>query len=203
MADTTTSSTTTLDDAGRAGLQEVTGKWWVYLVSGVAWIFFAFLLLSFDLTTVWGVAVFAAVGLLAGGVIELALAQVVDSWRWVHILLGVGSIAAGLTALVWPGTTFLVLAAIIGWYLMANGVLDIVVAFLSRGVDDLWTLTLVVGIAQVLIGAWAVGYAERSIVLLVVWVAAAALGRGMSSLFLAFGLHRADHALGGLRPLAA
>jgi uncharacterized membrane protein HdeD (DUF308 family) len=197
-ATTSTTSTTPILDE----VEHVAGRWWIYLVSGVAWIVFAFMLLSFDLTTVWGVAVFAAAGLLAGGAVELVAASMVSSWRWVHVAVGVVSIAAGIMALVWPGTTFLVLAAIVGWYLMANGVLDIMVAFLAREVDDLWLFTLLIGVAQVLIGFWAVGYAERSIVLLVVWVAAAALGRGMSSLFLAFGLHRAGRSLTDLRAAA-
>jgi uncharacterized membrane protein HdeD (DUF308 family) len=193
----TTSTTASVDEA-----DVVVGPWWLQLVIGIAWIFFAFLLLSFDMATVWGVAVFAGVALLSGGAFELMVASTVRSWRWVHILLGVAAIAAGIMALVWPGTTFLVLAAIIGWYLMFNGVLDIVVAFLARDVVDLWWLTLLVGIAQVLIGFWAVGYADRSIVLLVVWVAAAALGRGLSSIFLAFGMHRVGRSGGGLRPAA-
>lgn len=194
----TTSTTESVDEA-----DVVVGPWWLHLVIGIAWIFFAFLLLSFDMATVWGVAVFAGIALLSGGVFELMVASTVRSWRWVHILLGVAAIAAGIMALVWPGTTFLVLAAIIGWYLMFNGVLDIVVAFMARDEVDLWWLTLLVGIAQVLIGFWAVGYAERSIVLLVVWVAAAALGRGLSSIFLAFGLHGVGRSGGGLRPAAA
>ena len=176
-----------LDDA-----EGMASRWWLYLITGIAWIFFGFLILSFDMTTVWGVAVFAAVGLLMGGSAELAVASVVPSWRWVHVLLGVAAIVAGIVALVWPGSTFLVLAAIVAWYLVFNGVLDVVVAFMVREVDDLWWLTLIVGIAQVMVGFWAIGYAERSIVLLVVWVAAAALGRGLSSLFMAFGLHRAN-----------
>jgi uncharacterized membrane protein HdeD (DUF308 family) len=187
MSDTTGRGV--LDDAER-----LAGRWWLFLFSGMAWIFFAFLLLSFDMTTVWGVAVFAAVGFILGGVLELTIASAVPSWRWVHLLLGVASIGAGIVALVWPGSTFLVLAAIVGWYLMINGVVDTVVAFMARDVDDLWWLSLIVGIAQVLIGFWAIGYAERSIVLLVVWVAAAALARGLSSIFLAFGLHQAKRA---------
>ena len=46
-----------------------------------------------------------------------------------------------------------------------------------------------------LIGFWAIGYAGRSITLLVVWVGATALGRGISSLFIAFGLHDAGRQL--------
>lgn len=173
----------------------LTGRWWLFLVSGIAWIFFAFLVLSWDLTTVWAVAVFFGIGFIGGGVMELAMASVVPSWKWLHVLFGVVSIGAGVIALVWPGQTFLVLAAIIGWYVLISGIIDVVTAFVSRDLDDLWWLRLVVGFLQVLIGFWAVGYAGRSIALLVVWVGATALARGISSLFLAFGLHSAGKEL--------
>ena len=184
-------------------VEEAARHWWLYLVTGIAWILFGFLVLSFDLRTVWGVAVFFAIGLIAGGVAELAAASVVPSWRWLHVLLGVASIGAGIVALAWPGATFVVLAAIIGWYLMLNGVMDIGVALLSRDVDDLWLMSLVLGVAQLLIGFWAIGYAERSLVLLAVWVAAAAIGRGLSGVLLAFGLHQAGRSLRRLDATAA
>ena len=58
-----------------------------------------------------------------------------------------------------------------------------------------------------LIGFWAIGYAGRSISLLVVWVGATALARGISSLFVGFGLHGAGKELrnrmAGTPPTAA
>lgn len=48
---------------------------------------------------------------------------------------------------------------------------------------------LVVGIAEVLIGFWAAEYPGRSIALLIVWVGASALARGIGEIFLAFRLH--------------
>lgn len=179
----------------REEAHELTKRWWIFLISGIAWIFFAFLVLSWDLTTVWAVAVFFGVGFIGGGVVELAMASVVSSWKWLHVLVGVVSIAAGVMALIWPGQTFLVLAAIIGWYVLISGIIDVVTAFMARSLNDLWWLTLTVGILQVLIGFWAVGYAGRSIALLVVWVGATALARGISSLFIAFGLHSAGKEL--------
>jgi uncharacterized membrane protein HdeD (DUF308 family) len=172
-------------------IQPVTQKWWLFLVSGILWIMFAFVVLSWDLTTVWAVAVFAGIGFIAGGAMELVTAAMSDSWKWLHVLVGVISIVAGIAALVWPGQTFLILAAIIGWYVLFSGIIDIVGAFVAREMSDLWWLTLILGIAQVLIGFWAVGYAGRSIALLVIWVGATALARGLSSLFIAFGLHSA------------
>jgi uncharacterized membrane protein HdeD (DUF308 family) len=170
-------------------LLDVAKGWWMYLLVGVLWIMFGWVVLSFDFDTVWAVALFFGFGFIAGGVMELVVGSQTPGWRWLHILFGVISIVAGIVALVWPGQTFLVLAAIIGWYVLFAGIMDIIVAFATKDENDFWWLQLVLGIAQVLIGFWAVGYTGRSTALLVIWVGASALARGISSLFLGFGLH--------------
>jgi uncharacterized membrane protein HdeD (DUF308 family) len=177
--------------------EEATRLWWLFLVNGIIWILFAFVVLSFSYTTVWAIAIFFGVGLIGGGLMELMVGSQAASWRWLHITFGVIAILAGIIALIWPGETFLVLAAIIGWYLMVAGVLDLVTAIATREVNDLWWLGMILGIVEILIGFWAVGYSGRSITLLVVWVGATALARGISNLFAAFGLHHIGKAVHG------
>jgi uncharacterized membrane protein HdeD (DUF308 family) len=94
---------------------------------------------------------------------------------------------AGVFAFVRPETTFLSLAAIIGWYLIFKGFLDMVVSMSDRS-HDLWWLGLVVGIAELLIGFWAAGSPRQSVALLIIWVGAAALARGVMEIILAFRL---------------
>jgi uncharacterized membrane protein HdeD (DUF308 family) len=172
-------------------LIEVSKGWWLYLVAGALWIIFGWIVLSFNFDTVWAIAVFFGFGFIIGGIMELFVGFQSESWRWLHILFAVFAILAGILALIWPGQTFLVLAAIIGWYVLFAGIMDIVAAISFREDNDLWWLQLVLGIAEVLIGFWAVGYAGRSVALLVIWVGASALARGISSIILGFGLHSA------------
>jgi uncharacterized membrane protein HdeD (DUF308 family) len=169
--------------------------WWVFLLAGVLWILFAWVVLSFDYDTVWAVAVFFGFGMIAGGSMTIMLGMDAPSWRWLHISFGVIAIVAGIVTLIWPGQTFLVLAAIIGWYVMLAGILDLGAAFATKDENDLWWLQLILGIAQILVGFWAIGYEGRSIALLVIWVGASALARGISSLFIGFGLHGAGKQL--------
>jgi uncharacterized membrane protein HdeD (DUF308 family) len=178
-----------------ASTQEATRHWWLFLLAGALWIIFGWIVLSFNYETVWAVAVFFGIGFIAGGFMELFMAFDTPSWRWLHILFGAIAIIAGIMALIWPGQTFLVLAAIIGWYVLFAGIFDVVTSISTRDDNDLWWLQLILGIAQVLIGFWAIGYAGRSIALLVVWVGASALARGISSIFLGFGLHNAGKEL--------
>jgi uncharacterized membrane protein HdeD (DUF308 family) len=184
-----------MDPLTRAEAEEVledSRGWWMFLLTGILWIIFGFIVLSFDdFETVWAVAVFFGIGFIVGGIMELAVASRVPGWKWLHILFGIIAIVAGILALIWPGQTFLVLAAIIGWYVLFSGIMDIITAFVTKDENDLWWLQLVLGIAQVLIGFWAVGYAGRSIALLVIWVGASALARGISDIFIGFGLHSA------------
>ena len=182
-------------DSTTDDLVAVSRHWWLYLVAGIAWLVFAFVVLSFDITTVWAVAVFFGIMLIAGGVGEFMVAAVSESWKWLHVVVGVIAVLGGMIALLWPGQTFLVLAAIVGWFLLFAGIFDIIVAFATKDENDIWWLQLILGIAQILIGFWAIGYAGRSIAVLVIWVGASALARGISDLFLAFGLRKAGKKL--------
>jgi uncharacterized membrane protein HdeD (DUF308 family) len=170
-------------------LLEVSKGWWLYLVAGVLWIIFGWVVLSFNFDTVWAVAVFFGFGFIIGGTMELFVAFQATSWRWLHIAFGVIAIIAGIVALVWPGQTFLVLAAIIGWYILFAGIMDIVTSIAVKEDNEMWWLQLILGVVEVLIGFWAVGYTGRSVALLVIWVGASALARGISSIVLGFGLH--------------
>ena len=62
------------------------------------------------------------------------------------------SVIAGIVALVWPGQTFLVLAAIVGWYLMFRGLFDLITAIMTKDENDMWWFGLVAGILQIVIG---------------------------------------------------
>ena len=165
--------------------------WWLFLVTGIGWLIFAWIVLSFDFTTVWAVAVWAGCGIIAAGILQFGTGAMLDGvWRWLAYGLGVAGIVIGLMCLIWPSETFLVLATLIGWYLMFKGVFDFIMALATREGYELWWLTLIIGIAEILIGFWAIGYAGRSIALLVVWVGASALARGITDIFLSFQLKK-------------
>ena len=187
----------------REDAKTVTRNWGWYLAAGVAWIVFAFVVLSFNYSTVWAISVFFGIGFIVGGMMELAVAAAAPAWKWLYILLGIVSIIAGFIALIWPGETFLVLGAIVGWLLLCYGVIDIVFAFSTRDVDNLWWMQLIAGIIMVLLGFWAIGPDDatvstyRGAVLLVVWVGFAALFRGISDIIVGFRLHSAHKKLEG------
>ena len=174
----------------RAEVSAVGRRWWVFLVTGIAWLIYSWIVLSISYTTVWAIAVLAGCGFIAVGINEFIIAGLIDSWKWLHFVGGVLCVGAGIVALAWPSETYLALAGILAWFLLFRGTFDVVTAFMVREEYDLWWLTLIAGVAEILIGFWAVGYLGRSLLLLAYWVGFFALFRGMTEIFLAFRIRR-------------
>jgi uncharacterized membrane protein HdeD (DUF308 family) len=76
------------------------------------------------------------------------------------------------------------------FYLVVKGTFDIILSLAVRSAMDLWWLRLLIGLVEVLVGFWAAGSWDRSVVLLVAWVGVVALTRGISELVLAFSLRK-------------
>jgi uncharacterized membrane protein HdeD (DUF308 family) len=69
-------------------------------------------------------------------------------------------------------------------------------AFMSREVNDLWWLGLVVGILEILLAFWASQqlFAPRA-ALILIWVGFLAMFRGFTEIFLAFEVRRLSREL--------
>jgi uncharacterized membrane protein HdeD (DUF308 family) len=192
-----------LEQSVREDLKSATRNWGWFLVAGIAWIVFSFIVLSFNYRTVWAIALFFGIGFIMGGIMEFAVAAVAPGWKWLYVLIGIVSIVAGIIALAWPGSTFLVLSALAGWLLFFWGIIDIVFAFSTRHVESLWWVQLITGIIMILLGFWAIGPDDQTVstyrgaVLLVVWIGVAALFRGISDIVVGFRLRSAHEQLEG------
>ena len=165
-----------------------TRMWWLFLVTGIAWVLISFMVLSFDPTTPATIGYLAGFVLLLAGVNELVAIAFVEGWKWLHGVLGALFVIAGVMALMSPFQTFGYLALLIGWYLMFKGMFGIIFSILGRHELPLWGLGLAAGIIELAIGVWAVGYPGRSAWLLVLWVGIGALMHGITEIVLAFQL---------------
>ena len=181
-----TAVSATVDDT----IPPLGNRWWIFLVTGIGWILFANLILSFSYRTVWAVAVWAGFNLVFSGLSELAISRVVTEMRWAHVLLGVMGVVAGGIALIWPGPTFLVLARLVAWVLIIRGALDIVMGLALKDDDTWWWLRLLMGVVQIVVAFWVAGRPDASIVLLVLWVGITAVAKGIDDLVLAFRLRQ-------------
>jgi uncharacterized membrane protein HdeD (DUF308 family) len=167
--------------------------WWVYLITAALWFVIAWVVLRFDLTSVVAVSILAGTVILFAGCAELFNAVTAPGWKWLHAVLGVLFIITAGIAFFRPGGTFAMLAAIVGWYFIFKGMLDIVLAFATKDANDAWWLGLIVGIIELFLGFWAAGRYGRSVTLLIVFVAAIALTRGITDIVLAFRLRKLSH----------
>ena len=174
--------------------------WWLYLVTGVLWLWVTLIILSLDIDTVYAVAilfVFVAIGAGINEFFDIGVST--RGWKIVHGVLGVVFIAAGIVAFFRPQGTFVALAAIVAWVLLFKGIFDIVLALISHPAH-LWWVGLIVGVVEILLAFWAAGYFRGSAILLVAWVAALTLLRGITEIVLAFRLRQLKKEL---RPAAA
>ena len=170
--------------------------WWWLLITGIAWMLAAVILLRFDYTSVSAISILFGVVAIMAGVVEFGVMFMADGWwKVLNGLLAVVFIVAGIVAFIHPGNTFAALAAVFSFFLIIAGTFDIIIAISTRREIEVWWLQLVSGIIELVLGFWAAGYYGRSAVLLVAWVAAIAIIRGVRDIVLAFRVREVQHAL--------
>jgi uncharacterized membrane protein HdeD (DUF308 family) len=178
----------------REVLEEATGRWWIFLLTGIAWLVFAIIVFQWNYTTVYAVSwLFGFVALFAGFNEFFQITVSTSGWKIVHGILGVLFIIAALWAFVHPHNAFATLAALIALFVLIKGIFDVTVAFITKDEFELWWLQLIVGILEILLAFWVAGSFRNKVILLVAYVGIIALSRGITELFLAFklrGLHK-------------
>ena len=171
----------------RESAREVTGRWWILLAAGIAWLLASLVILQFDHASVTTVSVIVGLFFLFAGIQNFAVASVPSSWRWVSVLFGVMFVVAAAVCFIEPTSTFAGLADMLGFLFMMVGVWWMVRAFLVRPVNPTWWLGLISGVLMTGMAFWTAGqfFIEKAYVLLVfagIW----ALMQGISDIVRAF-----------------
>jgi uncharacterized membrane protein HdeD (DUF308 family) len=165
------------------------------LITGIGWTLVALIVLRFDYTSVSAISILFGIVAIAAGVLEIGALMLADGWwKLLHAVLVVVFIGAGIVAFIHPGNTFVALSAIFSFFLVLAGTMDIIISISTRHEIDVWWLQLIGGIIELALGFWAAGYYGRSAVLLVAWVAAFAIIRGIRDIVLAFRIREVQHA---------
>ena len=176
-------------------LARVLPPWWLFLLTGIGWMLVSLIVLRFDYTSVNAIAILFGIVAIAAGALEIGVMMLASGW-WKLLCgtLAVVFIATGIVSFIHPGDTFVALAAVISFFLVFAGTFDIITAISTRREIEVWWLQLVGGIIELALGFWAAGYYGRSAVLLVAWVAAFAVIRGVRDIVLAFRVRELQHA---------
>ena len=170
--------------------------WWLFLVTGIAWLLISLIVLRFDITSIATVGVLLGVVFLMAAINEFAIMGGVRSWRWLHGALGVLFVIGAIWAFVHPANAFYELAAILGFLLLLKGSLDITTAVMTKEVNELWWLGLLVGILEILLAFWASqSFIQARLALIILWVGLGTLLRGLGEIVLAFELRSARRRL--------
>jgi uncharacterized membrane protein HdeD (DUF308 family) len=169
----------------RAGLEQATSRWWLYLALGVLSIVVGGLLL-FDLfAAVRTVALLAALGLVLTGASELVSAGRYHST--LGLVAGAVLVLAGVAAAAWPGITLWVLAVLAGAGLVVSGAARVVGAVMLR--VEGWGWLLVGGAASMVVGLAALAWPDATILALGILLGARMALFGLSEVMFALALH--------------
>jgi uncharacterized membrane protein HdeD (DUF308 family) len=181
--------------AGRRTLGRVLPPWWLMLITGIGWTLVGLIVLRFDYTSVSAISLLFGFVAIAAGVLEIGVLVIAAGWwKLLHAVLALVFIVAGIVAFIHPGDTFEALAAVFSFFLIFAGTFDIIESIAVRHEIEVWWLQLVGGIIELALGFWAAGYYGRSAVLLIAWVAAFTLIRGVRDIVLAFRIREIQHA---------
>jgi uncharacterized membrane protein HdeD (DUF308 family) len=170
--------------------REQTMPWWIFLITGIAWLLISMLVLRYNPnTSIKVVGYLLGAMFLVAAINEFLISSVVATWRWAHILLGIFFVLGSLWAFTQPKEAFWALASILGLLLVLMGTMTLVSAVASKG--PLWGLGLTVGILEILLGFWASQqYYPARAALILIWVGFMALFRGIGEIVLAFHLKK-------------
>jgi uncharacterized membrane protein HdeD (DUF308 family) len=163
--------------------------WWLFIITGVCWLAVSMIIFRFDWTTVLAIGVLFGTVAVVAGLLEVAVgAASSGGWAVLHYVLGAIFLFVGVLSYFTPGGTFVALAALVSFFFVFAGAFDIVTSIATRAEVPFWWVQLVSGILEVALGFWAAGYWSRSVILLVAFVGASTVFRGVASIIFGFKL---------------
>ena len=130
----------------RAALWRLAGPWWLFLLTGMAWLIISVMVLRFSTASVTTVGVLIGVLFLVSAADEMLISAVGHTWRWAHVLLALLFTVGAIWSFATPFGAFWSLASVLGLLLVFKGTLDIITAVETRDINSSWWLGMVAGI---------------------------------------------------------
>ncbi|MEU4691269.1 hypothetical protein [Actinoplanes sp. NPDC023714] len=166
--------------SGSSPLTVARGSMWGFLMfAGAAWLVVAWAVMRLEPADI---AAVAGPVILFGAVCELlrTLAGTRTWWLNAGLTLIFGATAAATVFA--PGSELATPAAMVGWYLMVRGAVDVAVGIMTRGSDRVWSLIVTVGVLETALGYFSAGPFAAAADLIVVTLGALAVLRAVADL---------------------
>ena len=166
-------------------------NWWLFLVVGLVSVVAGILAIVYPDITLLALGIFAGVGLLFAGGLEIAEAIAGDEeGRVLSAIVGVLSVVAGLICLRRPGESLLAIVVVLGIYLVVAGIVRFIRSF-STLEDRAAAMGL--GIIDMILGVLILALPGLSLVTLAILFALSLLIRGAFMVWMSFKLRAARH----------
>jgi uncharacterized membrane protein HdeD (DUF308 family) len=172
-------------------VQELGRNWWLFLVTGLVSVAAGVLAIVYPDITLLALGIFAGVGLLFFGAIDIGDAIAGDEeGRTLSAIVGVLSVVAGLICIRRPGESLLAIVVVLGIYLVVTGIVRFIRSF-STLEDRAAQMGL--AIIDMILGILILSLPKLSLVTLAVLFAISLLIRGAFMIVVAFKLRGARH----------
>lgn len=133
--------------------------WGFLLFAGVAWLAIGWSVLRLepaDVVAVAGPIIFFA------ALCEVVRALSGTATWWVNASMAALFTATGVVIVLDQDSTYATTSALVGWFLMVRGAVDVAVATMNRGTDRTWGLVVTLGVLQAGLGFYAAGPLARA-----------------------------------------
>lgn len=115
-------------------------------------------------------------------IVEEDMTEIGKHWGLL-LALGIVSIIIGIMALVWPAATIIVLAILLGAYLLVSGIFQIVRGFRTGLTGGMRALLFIFGAISLILGLIMISGVLKAVELLAIFIAISFLFQGFGLLF--------------------
>lgn len=173
----------------REEAESISRSWWVLLVIGIGSIIAGGIILFTDWSLV-DLATFLSALLIFRGIFLMFSMPIDGAVRSWSIVLGLLEAGIGVAVWVWPGPTLLVIAGLVGWYVLFSGIMAITGAISGRDVIPYWGWMLAYGIVETLFSFWLLARPGLTLVAAVLAIGLSTMVYGVVAVALSFEIKR-------------
>ena len=179
----------------RETINTVASGWWVLLLSGIVGVVAGGIILFTD-WTVSQLVTFVGLLFIFRGVLTAVSLPVDGSMRGWAVAVGLLEVGIGIGVFTWPGSTLLVLALMIGWWVLFSGIMTTAGAIAARDFLPYWGLMLAYGIIETLFAFWLIARPDVTLVATVLAIGLWTMVYGVVQVILSFELKNLPRRLG-------